>query len=176
MGRVLRFPYQRRNRSCSPPKGYLPTQPESSLPRSPKVYTALSPKPHVDTKLSPVVAKSFVFGRSFNVSSDRQQSNQQVLTAITCNQQQDKDKEYILDDIPEDMPDLRVYSKSPREPGPALEAVQSVKPPPASTCSRPKSRHQRVVSQILDKQTLNRLLFPSNATNATNATPDASLD
>ena len=156
---IMMFPYQRRNRSCSPDKGDL----SGVLLKSPKIFTALSPG--VEHKTSPVLAKGFAFGNQIKMTPTmpkKLNENMQILNMITKSQEISCEKEYIIDDLEDDLMELRDIHEMKKEAPVPIEKVVAAPAPMAMPKAPTRGRHRRVTSQVIDKQTLNRLLFSHN--------------
>ncbi len=181
----MTFPYQRRNRSVSPDKnggGGSGSGDLSGLGKSPKPPHGLSPKPSVDSlRATPVLAnKSFMFGSQARTEPRAKDESVQILKMLNREQEGKCEKQYIIDDIEDNMPEEtrpvlasenankeslhRQHEMMLEQPlekmVPAPPAVTSIKAPL-------KGKHRRVTSQVIDKQTLKRLLFTNNSGDGT---------
>ena len=162
----ITFPYQRRNRSCSPDKMELST---SGIAANKSPICNSPPKlDQGDNKakpVGPIIAKSFVFGNQTKGDAKPKQKmkeNAQILKAISKSQEEGE-KQYIVDDLEDN--NLVEPKKEITEPKEAVEqkiqALATAVKPVKMIKAPLKGRHRRVTSQVIDKQTLNRLLFES---------------
>ncbi len=183
------FPYQRRNRSCSPDKMDLSISGIAN--KTPTAILCPSPIPKPDqseavtttgtaTKCpAPVIAKSFIFGsqaQKLPTKPNKSREAAQILNAITKSQEKAGEKQYIIDDLesfteaqPAIEPTVATTTKPAKKVDPNTDTPhllgQNAAPNNGKTLkvlkapTALKSRHRRVTSQVIDKQTLNRLLF-----------------
>jgi hypothetical protein len=146
------FPYQRRNRSCSPEKIELST---SGLNKTPSTLNPPTP--------GPIIAKNFLFGAQVKPHcSGRSKEGMQVLRAISKSQERAGEKQCIIEDLDEDLialinePVEKVEPVVIKEPT-KIEAPRVIK-------IQGRGRHRRVTSQVIDKQILQKLLGENKET------------
>jgi len=141
------FPYQRRNRSCSPEKIDLST---SGLNKTPSTLNPPTP--------GPIIAKNFLFGAQVKPHySGRSKEGMQVLRAISKSQERAGEKQCIIEDLDEDLIALVNGPVEKVEPVIIKEPTKVEAPKVVKTQGR--GRHRRVTSQVIDKQTLQKLLM-----------------
>eukprot|EP00826_Nyctotherus_ovalis_P057368 TRINITY_DN7839_c0_g1_i10.p2 TRINITY_DN7839_c0_g1~~TRINITY_DN7839_c0_g1_i10.p2 ORF type:complete len:376 (+),score=96.36 TRINITY_DN7839_c0_g1_i10:60-1187(+) len=146
-GKYFIFPYQRRNRSCSPEKIELSI---SGLAKTPSALNVPPPKP------GPIIAKNFLFGAQVKAShSSRSKEGMQVLRAISKSQERAGEKQCIIEDLDEEMMVNEVVEKVEQV---AIKEVERMEMPKVIK-AQGRGRHRRVTSQVMDKQTLQKLLM-----------------
>lgn len=149
-GKHFVFPYQRRNRSCSPEKIELSI---SGLAKTPSALNVPPPRP------GPVIAKNFLFGAQVKAShSGRSKEGMQVLRAISKSQERAGEKQCIIEDLDEEMMVSEVAEKAEQVAAKEVEKVERVERPKVIK-AQGRGRHRRVTSQVMDKQTLQKLLM-----------------
>jgi len=179
---LIVFPYQRRNRSASPDK-LADLSANSGICSSTKVVPFMSPSPipKIDSKVGingPVIAKSFIFGsqtKQKKENNEKSKEGEQVLNVLNKIQENDGEKQVIVDDLDDLECDnkhagtLKEVSKNeiltkpeqfqkPITYGNSNSSTSGNKP--LKVLKAPfKGRHRRVTSQVIDKQTLNRMLL-----------------
>ena len=148
------FPYQRRNRSCSPENMELAI---SCLSKTPSAIDSINSSPSV---IRPIIAKNFHFISQEKIHhTERSKDDEQILRALNINQRKLGEKEFIIETLDDDIleeickPNVEIKLEAPKE---ILKIEQSKSIKVAN-----KSKHRRVTSQVIDKKTVEMLLYGS---------------
>lgn len=152
-GRQFIFPYQRRNRSCSPENIELSI---SGLSKTPSIMGSFNSSPKSG---GPVIAKNFMFGPQ--VKPPHQMKNKegmQVLRAISKSQERAGEKQCIIEDLDDELM-IDIEDQVKEQKPEVIPEKEIIKPEPVKTIKPSgRGRHRRVTSQVIDKQELMSLL------------------